>query len=199
MLVCLCLWKRGFLLTDLQENSGEFVHRTFLEFEIFMWIFFDCKKCACPFKSHPLNSTFLSDWTSFPFHTFEAWFLHARSPQKLRAWSFRWVSWWFFFTLFSPAVLQRSGAGLFLTLFILLGEDFIVQTAPIDRLHNSECSYWFDWLFMFLYDGAWGLFGLLCMTGRLFTASFCPFKIGCLRPILIAAFFLPRFLFFFNK
>jgi hypothetical protein len=55
----------------------------------------------------------------------------------------------FFKTLSSLAALQRPGAGLFLSLFRLLGKDLIIQTTPIGQFHYFDCPYLLVWLCMF--------------------------------------------------
>jgi hypothetical protein len=59
--------KRGLLLPDLKAN---FYRGPFLPLKFFMQIFFYCKTCVCPLKSHPLNSTFLHCLNlPFPLHS----------------------------------------------------------------------------------------------------------------------------------
>jgi hypothetical protein len=113
----------------------------------FIPIFFSCKKFDCPFKSHPFNSMIfillcvIIQTCLFPFHKIYAWSIPSPPPWvshlKAHAWFSTWVTKWFL-TLFSPAALQRPGAGNYLALFRLL----------VWELHCLDHSYWsMVWLY----------------------------------------------------
>ncbi len=171
--------KRGLLLPGLKENSSEIFYRVFFCLQSFYANILWQQKCVCPFKSYPLNSTF---WhclnLPFHFHIDYAWCLQPTAPLKVHVWSSRWALQRFFFTPSSPAVLQRRGAGLFLTLLRLLGQG----------LYHSDCSYRLDRLKIFFV--CWGLrpFWSVVYAWVIFTTPCYTIKWGCLRPILLYKF-----------
>jgi hypothetical protein len=149
-----------------------------------MPIFLDCKKCNCPFKSHPLLSMFsysgLCHNLNIPFSFSHS---YVRSPHT------RFSHWRctpdplgesndLKKNLFVPASFQRPGARLFLILVRLLGRAF----------HRLGCSYWSVSIIkplllvrpnkcVFCAMGS-EFFGLLCTPGWLFTTPCCTFGLG---------------------
>jgi hypothetical protein len=83
-----------------------------------------------------------------------------------------------FLTPFSPAVLQRLGAGLFLTLLRLLGQGF----------YHLDCSYWLDRLNIFVVCLGLRPFWSVVNAWVIFTTSCYTIKLECLRPILFYKF-----------
>jgi hypothetical protein len=84
----------------------------------------------------------------------------------------------FFITLFCLTVLERLGAGLFLTLFRLLGQGF----------HRLDCSYWLDKQYMLCFcvmgpEAFWPVVYALVV----FASLYCNFRLGCLRLIFTKA------------
>ncbi len=89
------LWNEAFY--RFKGDSGEsFLPWPFLPLKFFMWIFFDLKKCVCPFKSHLLTSTSLHCLSlPFPYIWFMPGPFTKGLPWQVHVWSSRRVPRWF--------------------------------------------------------------------------------------------------------
>jgi hypothetical protein len=139
------------------------VHNTILQRTYDPLFFWACE--TWPFSVSDLkeNSGECLHWNLLPLKFFSC--KYCLAPKSacvlLKA-----ILWWFI-TLFSPAVLQRPGAGLFLTLFRFLERGFTC----------INHFYWLDKLYMFLSDGGQGF--LLVVYAWMFVSySLFHFYIG---------------------